>query len=230
MSRSRCFLATPWPSSRSPSESAPDLIHAGRPLSWPSRRPHDFPESTECVRYTCVLLVAADAGAPGPPLMATDVKHAATPTPPAALAATRPASIALPTFLPAVLAAGAGVAFAALTCWMAFTSYSAFHTGRFDLEIYTQVVWNIANAHGFGTTLLKSNLNHLAEHVALVLVPIAGLYRLLPDPRLLLGIQQIGLALLGWPLFIVGRRLLGPWAALVVVVCFYLTPSLAGVA
>ena len=32
------------------------------------------------------------------------------------------------------------------------------------------------------TTLLKTNLSHLAEHVALVLVPIAGLYRLLPDP------------------------------------------------
>jgi uncharacterized membrane protein len=166
----------------------------------------------------------------GPSLMATDVKHAATPTQPTALAAPRATSLTLPTFLPGVLAIGAGVGFATLTCWMAFASYAAFHTGRFDLEIYAQVVWNIANGHGFATTLLKSNLSHLAEHVALVLVPIAGLYRLLPDPRLLLAIQQIGLALLGWPLFVVGRRLLGAWAALLVVVCFYLTPSLAGVA
>ena len=78
-----------------------------------------------------------------------------------------------------------------LTCWMAFARYAAFQTGRFDLEIYTQVVWNIANGHPFATTLLKSNLSHLAEHVALVLVPIAGLYWLLPDPRLLLAIQQV---------------------------------------
>jgi uncharacterized membrane protein len=129
------------------------------------------------------------------------------------------------------LAPALGVAFFAITSWIAFARHDTFQTGRFDLEIYTQVVWNTAHGRPFETTLLKSNLNHLAEHVALILLPIAALYRLLPDPKLLIAIQQAALALLGWPLFVVARRALGsPWQALVVLTCFYLTPALAGVA
>jgi uncharacterized membrane protein len=124
-----------------------------------------------------------------------------------------------------------GLAFFGVTTWLAFARHDAFLTGRFDLEIYTQVIWNIGHGHPFETTLLKSNLNHLAEHVALVLIPIAALYRLLPDPKALLALQQAALALLGVPLFIVARRALGsPWQALMVLACFYLTPAMAGVA
>ena len=64
-----------------------------------------------------------------------------------------------------------------------------------------------------------------------MLLPIAALYRVVPDPKLLIGLQQAALALLGWPLFVVARARLGSaWQALVVLACFYLTPSLAGVA
>src|SRR4051794_35318511 len=133
--------------------------------------------------------------------------------------------------LAVVLATLLGVTFFAATNWIAFARHDAFLTGRFDLEIYTQVIWNTGHGHPFQTTLLKSNLSHLAEHVALVLVPIAALYRLLPDPKLLLVLQQAALALLGVPLFIVARRALGSgWQALLVLACFYLTPALAGVA
>lgn len=130
-----------------------------------------------------------------------------------------------------VLATILGVAFFAVTTWLAFARHDAFLTGRFDLEIYTQVVWNTGHGRPFETTLLKTNLSHLAEHVALVLLPIAALYRLLPDPKLLMALQQAALALLGLPLFLVARRALGSaWQALVVLACFYLTPALAGVA
>jgi uncharacterized membrane protein len=130
-----------------------------------------------------------------------------------------------------VLAPLLGAGFFAVTCWLAFARHDAFMTGRFDLEIYTQVVWNTAHGRPFETTLLKTNLSHLAEHVALVLLPIAALYRLFPEPKLLIAIQQGALALLGWPLFVVARAKLGSaWSALVVLACFYLTPSLAGVA
>ena len=71
---------------------------------------------------------------------------------------------------------------------------TAFSTGRFDLEIYAQVVWNTAHGQPFATTLLKTNLNHLAEHVALVLIPLSWGYRVWPKPRLLLVVQQVGLA------------------------------------
>jgi uncharacterized membrane protein len=164
--------------------------------------------------------------------MVTDVERpAAAPRPPLSLAVPRLRGWALAISLPGLLAVSAGVGFWALTTSLAIARYAAFETGRFDLEIYTQVVWNLAHGHPFATTLLKSNLNHLAEHVALALVPISWLYWLLPDPRLLLAIQQGALALLGWPLYAVARRALGSgWMALAVLVCFYLTPSLAGVA
>jgi uncharacterized membrane protein len=164
--------------------------------------------------------------------MVTDVvERAAAPTAPATAVPVQVSGRARPELLALSLAPLLGLGFFALTTWMAFARHDNFATGRFDLEIYTQVVWNIANGRPFETTLLKTNLNHLAEHVALVLVPIAALYRLLPDPRLLLGLQQAALALLGWPLFVVARRALGSlWQALVVLACFYLTPALAGVA
>jgi uncharacterized membrane protein len=131
--------------------------------------------------------------------------------------------------VPAAVALGA--IFFAVASWMAFTRHAAFNTGRFDLEIYTQVIWNTGAGHPFESTLLKTNLSHLAEHVALILIPIAWIYRLLPDPRLLLGLQQLALASIGWPLFWWARRALKSDAqALVVLACFYLTPALAGVA
>src|SRR5262249_1009533 len=114
-----------------------------------------------------------------------------------------------------------GLGFFAVTTWLAFLRHDHFLTGRFDPEIYTHAAWNSAPGRPFETTLLKTNLSHLAEHVALVLVPIAALYRLLPDPKLLIALQQLALALLGWPLFVVARRVLGSaWQALVVLGCF----------
>ncbi len=118
-----------------------------------------------------------------------------------------------------------------LATWLALARHEAFSTGRADLEIYTQVAWNTANGLPFATTLLKTNLNHLAEHVALVMIPLSFLYRAWPDPRLLLVVQQLGLALVGLPLYWLARRQLGSgWEATVVLVCFYAAPALAGAA
>ncbi len=124
-----------------------------------------------------------------------------------------------------------GSLFFMLSHWMAFARYETFNGGRFDLEIYTQVVWNTSQGRPFETTLLKTNLNHLAEHVALVLVPLAWLYRVLPDPRTLILVQELALALLGWPVFQWARRALGSRGqALLVLACFYAGPALANIA
>lgn len=167
--------------------------------------------------------------------MATDVVERASTRPagtvPASLSPTRVAARVRLEWLALALVPVLGLAFFGVTTWMAITRHDEFLTGRFDLEIYTQVVWNTGHGHPFETTLLKSNLSHLAEHVALSLIPIAALYRLWPDPKLLLMIQQASLALLGLPLFLVAQRALGSaWQALVVLACFYLTPAMAGVA
>ena len=166
--------------------------------------------------------------------MVTNVaEHIATPADAARLTPTpdRARGVAGLAALPVVVAVLCGLAFFAVTCWLAFARHDMFLTGRFDLEIYTQVVWNTGHGRPFETTLLKSNLSHLAEHVALVLVPISWLYRLYPDPKFLIALQQGALALLGLPLFVVARRALGSgWQAVLVLACFYLTPAMAGVA
>ena len=65
----------------------------------------------------------------------------------------------------------AGVLYGAL----AIARHNAFASGRQDLEIYLQTLWNTAQGRPFATTLLKSNESHLAEHLALVLLPLAPL-------------------------------------------------------
>ena len=147
---------------------------------------------------------------------------------PRSLAWPRPSTLAW-VAVPAAIALGS--AYFVLITWMAFTRHATFNSGRLDLEIYSQVVWNTAHGRPFETTLLKTNLSHLAEHIALVLVPLSWLYRVFPDPRLLIGIQQLALALLGWPIFQWASRALDSRAqALIVLACFYASPALASIA
>lgn len=152
--------------------------------------------------------------------------------PPAPVAARRASSPTRSLAWPATVVASAlGGTYFVVIVWLAFMRHDTFNTGRFDLEIYTQVVWNSGHGRPFQTTLLKTNLVHLAEHVAPILVPLGWLYRLVPDPKLLLAIQQLALALVGWPIYWWARRALGSdRQALVVLSCFYVGPSLAGIA
>lgn len=123
-----------------------------------------------------------------------------------------------------------GVLFALGLSGLAIARHQAYASGQQDLEIYLQTLWNTAQGRPFATTLLKANDLHLAEHLALVLLPLTPLYGLLPDARPLLVLQEAGLALAGAPIWLVARRRLGPGAALALLGGFYLMPSLAGAA
>ncbi|MFN8523814.1 MAG: DUF2079 domain-containing protein [Chloroflexota bacterium] len=130
----------------------------------------------------------------------------------------------------AIAATLGGLAFFTLTTWLGWARHAAYATGRYDLEIYVQVAWSITHGQPFATTLLKTNLSHLAEHVALVMIPVGAIYRLVPDPRLLITLQQAALAALAVPVFILARQRLGPISAVITTACFLLSPALAGVA
>src|SRR5919204_4564202 len=90
----------------------------------------------------------------------------------------------------AVAATALGLAAFLVFSGLAIARHQAYASGRQDLEIYLQTLWNTAQGRPFATTLLKSNELHLAEHLALALLPLAPLYGLLPDPRLLIVLQQ----------------------------------------
>ena len=110
--------------------------------------------------------------------------------------------------------------------------YETFHATTFDLGYFSQVVWNTAHGRWFETSVSRSTQaelvgSYLGEHVALILAAFAPLYRLWPDPRLLLILQSAALGLGAVPLYALVRRRAGrPITALVVAGSYLLHPAL----
>lgn len=105
--------------------------------------------------------------------------------------------------------------------------YLAFETGAFDLGVYAQPLWNSTQGRGLAVSLIEDNgPSRWATHVEPILFLVTPLYRLWPDPRLLLWLQVAGVTLAGLPLFgLAARRLHHDWAALVVVLAYLLLPA-----
>ncbi|HEX3244104.1 MAG TPA: DUF2079 domain-containing protein [Chloroflexota bacterium] len=104
-----------------------------------------------------------------------------------------------------IVAVGGCVAFIAILSWFAQAQHNAYSTGQHDLEIYSQVIWNTANGHPYETTLLKTNRSHLAEHLSGAVLLLAPLYKLVPEPMLLIVIQQVALGLAALPIYAFAR-------------------------
>jgi uncharacterized membrane protein len=132
--------------------------------------------------------------------------------------------------VPFGLALLAGALFAGLTTIMTWVEHQTFNSTSLDMGVYTQLIWNGGHGKPFATSLLLQNRLHLAEHLALLLLPLAPLYAFLPDPRLLLTLQQLALGLAGLSVYWLARRRLGGWLALVPTLGYYLMPSLTEVA
>jgi uncharacterized membrane protein len=98
-----------------------------------------------------------------------------------------------------VLAVALGVGVWAVWTWLLVAEFATFHDFHRDLAIQLQVLRGLVRGHPFETTLLTRNASHLAEHVAPILVPLAPLYVVAPDPRWLIALQQAALALAGAP-------------------------------
>src|SRR3989338_2492310 len=80
-----------------------------------------------------------------------------------------------------------------------------FQTQAWDLGIFDQVVWNIANGNGMSTTL-EFVQNHFAVHMSPILYLLAPGYLVFPSPYFLLILQTIALALGAWPLYLLAKR------------------------
>ncbi|MFN0070711.1 MAG: DUF2079 domain-containing protein [Chloroflexota bacterium] len=147
-----------------------------------------------------------------------------------------PSALARPSALVRVrlgwgLAVTACLVFTIVLIWFAQAQHSAYSTGRQDLEIYAQVIWNTASGRPYETTLLKTNRSHLAEHISGAVLVLAPIYRLLPDPMVLIGIQQVCLGLAGLPIFAFARARTGSVSIALVATFAYLGSSaLASVA
>jgi uncharacterized membrane protein len=129
-----------------------------------------------------------------------------------------------------ILTAIIGLGYWLLISWIAIAEYDTYNSTSRDLAVYLQVIWNTAHGQPFVTTLLEHNRLHVAEHLAGFIPVLAPLYRIVPDPRVLLTIQQAALTLTGIPVFLWARHRLGAgWAALLTT-CYFAMPTLTEVA
>ncbi len=115
---------------------------------------------------------------------------------------------------------------------LAAQAYSVHESGAYDLGNYDQAVWSAAHGLGLRLTLAPEfGWNRFAAHVEPILFLIAPLYRFVTDdPRLLLWLQAIVVALGGLPLYgLARRRLDSRWAALALVAAYYLLPAVESV-
>ena len=110
--------------------------------------------------------------------------------------------------------------------------YCTFHAATFDLGIMTQVVWNTSQGRWFETSIDRATNealigSYLGNHVRPFLILLAPLYRLWPDPRLLLVLQAAALGVAAFPLCAIvvsktGDRLGG----LIISCCYLAYPAL----
>jgi uncharacterized membrane protein len=118
-----------------------------------------------------------------------------------------------------------------LSATLAVLQHVTFHTRARDMGIYAQILWNASQGRGLTSTLLMENTNHLAEHFAPVLWPLALLYGRIPSPELLVVIQQVFLGASGMPVFLWARREIGHAGLALLVLATYLAmPALSRIA
>jgi uncharacterized membrane protein len=124
------------------------------------------------------------------------------------------------------LALGATLAvFVAAFVRATWTAHARFGTYGFDLGIYDQATWLLSRPRAPFVTV--RGLDLFAEHGAYVMALVAPLYRLWADPRLLLALQVVFLALPAVVVYRLGWRHLGhPAAGLAVAVAYLAYPGM----
>jgi uncharacterized membrane protein len=104
-------------------------------------------------------------------------------------------------------------AWAAASATLAVRKHHSFHSNAYDLGLQQHVVWNTAHGRWFQYTYMVAFnpdlVNHLGDHVNLVLLPIAALYFVHDGPETLLVVQALAVASGMVPLFLIARRRIG---------------------
>jgi uncharacterized membrane protein len=100
-----------------------------------------------------------------------------------------------------------------------------FGTYGFDVGIYDQGTWLLSRLRAPFVTV--RGLSLFGEHASYILVLVAPLYRIWADPRLLLLLQALALALPAWVIYRLGAKHLGnPAAGLAVAVAYLAFPGM----
>ncbi|MGE5280525.1 MAG: DUF2079 domain-containing protein, partial [Deltaproteobacteria bacterium] len=116
-------------------------------------------------------------------------------------------------------------AYAAVFGAICTLKYFSFAYDDFDLAVHAQVLWNLA-FHGSGVSSILG-LNFLGNHAHLVSFLLVPLYRILPNPLILLWLQTLALAAAALPLYLIARDVLGRVWSAALVLLYVLYPGLA---
>ena len=90
---------------------------------------------------------------------------------------------------------------------MTLLRHESFFTARFDLGNMTQAVWSVAHGGLFRVTDPAGvEVSRLGSHVDPILGLLAPLWRVWPDPRMLIVVQALAVASAAIPAFLLARR------------------------
>jgi uncharacterized membrane protein len=85
--------------------------------------------------------------------------------------------------------------------YVTVAKHNAFQTTAFDLGNVDQAVWNTRHGRPLAMTNIEGLTNRLGTHVEPILLPISLLYFIWSDPRCLLVLQTVVIALGAWPVY-----------------------------
>jgi uncharacterized membrane protein len=128
---------------------------------------------------------------------------------------------------PRVVVWAATTAFAAIFATVAVLRHRAFGTGRFDLGNMTQAVWSTAHGDVLSVTDVHGEqISRLGAHFDPILVLLAPLWWLWPEPELLLVVQAVAVATGALPVYWLARKHLGEgWPAAALALAYLLSAS-----
>ncbi len=87
--------------------------------------------------------------------------------------------------------------------WYSIVNHNLFGTNAYDLGIFDQSLWLISEGK---PPYVTANGRHiLGDHAAFILYPLASLYKIYPDVRILLVVQTIVISLGAIPLYLIAR-------------------------
>ena len=128
---------------------------------------------------------------------------------------------------PRLLLATATVSFATGFAALAETRHLAFWSGRFDLGNLTQAVWSTSHGRFLEITDLQGRqISRLGAHFDPLVAGFAPLWRIWPNPALLLTVQAVAVSAGAIPVFLLARKhLASEWAGLTCAVVYLLYPA-----
>lgn len=115
--------------------------------------------------------------------------------------------------------------YVALFSAVSYYKYRDFSFYDLDLAVINQAFWQAVH----GSIILRfpgeaTVLN--GGHVELIILLLAPLYAVFPNPLMLLFLQSLALAIGGWAVYLIGKALARPSAGLLLAVCYLVYPAL----